>query len=244
MANRDRIRIQDLRVECVVGVWASERDVPQPLVIDLELVLDTEAAGTHEKLRETVDYHALSTQVEFVLRQSRFRLLETAAQVILKLVLAPPAPGERRARVSSATVRLTKPNALAGKGTPSIELTRDADWAVMGHEEKPFGTVDVVHETEDVGIYRLNVAPGRKIATHIHKVMQEAEMVLSDGLLCQGKPAPLYGIYRWPANLPHVYENPTARAQTILCIDSPRFIPDDEIEVTDEPGHIVPETLT
>ena len=30
---------------------------------------------------------------------------------------------------------------------------------------------------------------------------------------------------------PHRYDNPTERWQTVLCVDSPRFLPDDEVEV-------------
>ena len=47
----------------------------------------------------------------------------------------------------------------------------------------PGGTVDVIHETREAGIYRLNVAPGRSIPLHVHRRMQESEMVITAGLL-------------------------------------------------------------
>ncbi|MBK8169870.1 MAG: dihydroneopterin aldolase [Sandaracinaceae bacterium] len=227
----DIIRIQGLRVDCVVGVNPHERVQTQPLVLDVELTLSTEAAAVHERLRESVDYASVSAQLSFLLESCKFRLLETAAHALARYLLAPPALGERRAAVDALRLRLTKPDALHGNGVPSLEIARDASWVTLTHEEKPFGTVDVIQETAEAGIYRLNVAPGRGIPLHVHKVMREAEMVLGDGLLCQGAPVAFGDVFRWAKDAAHRYDNPTERWQTVLCVDSPRFLPDDEVEV-------------
>ena len=107
---------------------------------------------------------------------------------------------------------------------------------------RTFGTVDIVHETRDAGIYRLNVAPGKSIPLHVHRVMHEAEMVLGSGMLCQGKPVAPLTVHRWPHGSAHAYHNPTRRTQTILCVDSPPFMPDDEVPVSGEPARIAPES--
>ncbi len=155
-------------------------------------------------------------------------------------MLAPPAPGERRARIQELTLRLEKPYALAGHGVPSLEIHRSARDVTLAHERKPFGTVDVIEETRHVGIYRLNLAPGRGIPLHVHKTMQESEMILGDGLLCQGKPVAAGTMFRWPKDAPHRYDNPTDRWQSILCVDSPPFLPEDEIEVEGSPAEVKP----
>ncbi len=237
----DLIRITGLEVECVVGVYPHERDTPQTLRVDLELESSTEAAARNERLRDTVDYAAVAGQVAFLLESCRFRLLETAAHALALLLLAPPAPGERRAAIARARITLTKPRALAGRAVPSITITRDASWATMTHENKAFGTVDVLHETRDAGIYRLNVAPGKGIPLHVHRVMRESEMVLGDGLLCQGRPVTPGTVFRWPLEAPHRYDNPTERWQTVLCVDAPRFDPADEIEVDAPLADVAPE---
>lgn len=236
----DRIRVEGLEVECVVGVYPEEREVAQRLWIDLELGLSLEAAAASERVRDSVDYAALVSQIAFLLDVCRFRMLETAAITLLRYVLAPPAPGRRRAPVDEARVKLSKPDALAG-AVPSVELRRRASDFSYVVEEKPFGTVDVIHETRHVGVYRLNLAPGGVIPLHVHRQMEEAEMVLTSGLLCQGEPAAIGSIRRWPKETPHVYENPTDTYQSILCVDAPRFIPEDEIEVAGAPGAIVAE---
>jgi dihydroneopterin aldolase len=238
----DVIAIRHLAVDCVVGVYPHERDTPQPLVLDVELSLDTEAAARAERLSRTIDYDFTARQIAFLLQNCRFRLLETAAHALAKYLLAPPPQGIKRAPASSLRLRLTKPEALGGEAVPSLEIVRDADWATFsGREDTAFGTVDVIHETQDAGIYRLNVAPGRGIPLHVHRVMNEAEMVLGTGLRCQGRPVARGTVHRWPHDAPHFYENPTDKVQTILCVDSPRFIPDDEIPVDAEPAEVQPE---
>jgi dihydroneopterin aldolase len=111
----------------------------------------------------------------------------------------------------------------------------------LAQEQKPFGTVDVIHETDEAGIYRLNLSPRRGIPLHVHRKMQESEMALGDGLLCQGRPISAGTVLRWPHDAPHRWDNPTDRWQTILCVDAPRFMPDDEIEVQGDPADVTPE---
>jgi hypothetical protein len=101
--------------------------------------------------------------------------------------------------------------------------------------------VDVIYETRHAGIYRLNVAPHASIPMHVHHTMKESELVLTDGLLCQRKLAPAGTVHRWPMRAAHCYDNPTDRYQTILCVDSPRFLESDEIPVTGEPASVEPE---
>lgn len=212
--------------------------MPQLLRVDLDMGLDLAKAAVEERVRYTVDYDFLSAQLVFLLQAARFRLLETAAHVIARYVLAPPPPSGQRAQVDSVRVKLTKPGALAGRATPSVEITRDKSWCTMVVEEKPFGTVDVIEETSDRGIYRLNVKPKGAIPLHVHRVMTESELVLTSGLCCQGRPAAVGTVFRWPKGAKHLYENPTERVQSILCIDSPRFDESDEIEVEGEPDMV------
>ncbi len=240
-SRRDVIRIQALRVDCIVGVYPHERDTPQPLTLDVEMELDTAPAGETQRLRRTIDYAATASQLAFLLQSCRFDLLETAAHALTRYLLAPPALGEERARVQAVTLRLEKPLALAGRGVPSLEVHRDANDVQIAHEDKPFGRVDIVAETRDVGIYRLNVAPGRGIPLHVHRVMQESEMVLGDGLFLSGRPVAAGAVHRWPHDAAHRYDNPTTRWQSILCVDAPAFIPSDEIEVAGEPARVAPE---
>ena len=237
----DCIELNGLEVDCVVGTYPRERHIPQRLRLDVSMYLSTESAARREALSASVDYSAVAAQLAFLLRSCEFRMLETAAHALACYLLAPPARGERRAQLERLRLRLTKPFALGTTTLPSLEIERDKDWVSLQHEDKPFGLVEIIHETKDAGIYRLNVAPGRRIPLHVHKRMRESELVLSDGLLCQHRPTPAGAVHRWPMGAAHCYENPTDRYQSILCVDAPRFIESDEIEVEGEPALVTPE---
>jgi len=231
----DRIEIQRLHVECVIGIYPHERECLQPLIVDLTLELDLEGAGANEAIAQTVDYAALSHQVRFILEHGHFRMLETAAVALLRYLLAPPARGEARAQILAAEIRLEKPEALRGAALPAVQMQRSADWVALEREYKPFGEVDVIHETQDVGIYRLCLAPGKEIPMHVHHQMREAELALTSGLQCQGEAVTL-GSYRvWGFDVAHEYRNETGDWQSILCIDSPPFIEEDE-RLVDRPA--------
>jgi dihydroneopterin aldolase len=243
MPRTDVIALEGLTVDCVVGVYPHERDILQPLRVDLYMEVDTRRAGQHERLRDSVDYAAVADQVAFLLTTCRFGLLETAAHALSRFLLAPPSWGERRAQVQALRLRLTKPRALAGHAQPYLEICRDASDVTLEHEESKFGRVDIVFETSELGIYRLNVAPHSGIPLHVHRTMRESEMVLSDGLFCQGKRVSPGSVFHWPHGAAHRYDNPTDRHQTILCVDAPPFIENDETEVEGEPADVEPTSV-
>ena len=233
---RDFIRLKNLTVRCIIGVYPDERNRPQPLRADIVLHFDAHAAAKGG-LGASIDYAKVSAEVRFLFESCHFLLLETAAEALAAYLLAPPCVDTPRAQVLAVDITLEKPQALSGV-IPSLTIRRTRDDFTMALEKKPFGEVDVVYETNDCGIYRLRIFPGRSIPTHIHRVMHEREMTLSSGLKLQNVPQPAGGVVSWPHNLPHRYDNPTDIARTILCVDRPKFMPGDEIEVDDEVGPV------
>jgi dihydroneopterin aldolase len=227
----DIISIKNLEVACIVGVFPRERDIPQPLVVDVDLWLDTRAAARSEALSATVDYGRAAGELRFLLESCRFRLLETAADALASWLLV----RSRDAAVDRVRIKLTKPEALGNGALASLEIARAQADAKVVVEDKPFGHVDVVHVSRDCGIYRLRIGPGRAIPTHVHRLMDEHELVLGDRLLLQRKPVAAGVAHHWPKDLPHRYDNPSDVEQALLCVDRPPFLPSDEIEV-EEPA--------
>lgn len=230
------IHVTDLRVDCLIGCLARERLHPQTLRVDLSLDLDTNAASLSDRLDDTWDYAAMARDLSFVLQQGRFYLLEAAAQVLLRYLLAPPGPSEGRPRPTGASIKLTKFGVLPGQATPSVELQARAEELDYTHETNPWGTVDIIAETRLLGLYRLNLLPGREIPNHEHHVMREAELVLSSQMLGwkQGQEpdhVPEGSVFEWEKKQPHGYRNVGTKPGSILCLDSPPFDPTDEVEV-------------
>lgn len=233
----DVIEVNDLHVDCVVGVYPPERDRPQQVTVQLTLELDASPAAASDRLLDTFDYAALCDEASFILTHGRYRLLEAAGGALLAHLLCPPLPAQGRPAIERATVRMTKPHILDGRAIPSVQMTRSA--TPDGHrvEHKSFGQVQVLHETPRTGLYRLDVVPEANIPWHVHRRMSEAEMILTDSLLCRDAPVGRGHVQRWPLNEPHSYENRSSQTQAILCIDRPPFDPQDEIEFDRAASH-------
>ena len=232
-----------MRVQCIVGLYPTERHRPQPLELDIALHLDTRRAALGS-LKYTVDYARLAGELRFLLDSSRFKLLEGAADALCRYILAPPTEDGARSQVQAVALRLTKPEALTGGALASLTVHRSVDEYAYRAEEKDFGRVDVIYEGEGLGIYRLRVRGGGSIATHEHREMDESEMVLGSGLLLQGRPVPAGTAFRWPKRFAHRYDNPGATEQTVLCVDRPAFLPHDEVEVPAPEGGLAQVTGT
>ncbi len=231
----DQILLTGITTDAIVGVYPSEKHTPQPVKVDIAMELDAREAASSERLKHTVDYACLYGEIRFLLEACRFTLLETAAEAVARWALAPTTPGLDRGQVGSVSVEISKTQALGGSATPTIRIARTRKDVQVEVEKRPFGEVDVIFESRHCGIYRLRIAAGRSIPTHVHRIMDESEMVLTPGTLLQGRPVRTGSARHWPKNFPHRYDNPTARDQVVLCIDRPPFIPSDEI-VVDEPA--------
>lgn len=123
----DGISLVDWTVETIVGLLDREQRTPQPVAITLHLGVDPERAADGD-LSASVDYAAVQSQVETLLQQGRWRLLETAVVAIAGWLLSPPGPGEARAPILRVDVTLAKPTILVG-ATPAVRLVREAAWA-------------------------------------------------------------------------------------------------------------------
>jgi dihydroneopterin aldolase len=221
VTHRDVLAITGLETECVVGVYPHERNRQQPLRVNLDLYVDTEQAAKSAKLSRTVDYDRMTQEIVFLLKSCRFGLIETAAAALASYVLAPPGPGEQRAHVLGVRLVLIKPQALPRGAEASLEIQRERDWVEVTREETSFGNVEVLFESREASIFRVNLAPSAECALHRDTRPHEAEMVLTDGLV-DGELLRLPGsARRFAAGTPRSYLNPTARWQSILCVHSP-----------------------
>lgn len=84
----DIIFIRELKVETVIGVFAWEREIKQPLILDLELGTDIRRAAATDQLADTLDYKSLSKRVIAFVSASEFQLVETLAERLAALILA------------------------------------------------------------------------------------------------------------------------------------------------------------
>ena len=97
----DQIEINGLRVVTIVGALPHEREIPQPLQVDLVFDVDLRDAGRSDELGDTVNYGAVCDQIVATVTESKDVLLERLAARIADDVLAFD-------RVEAVDVLLTK----------------------------------------------------------------------------------------------------------------------------------------
>ena len=115
----DQIEISGLRAVTIVGALPHEREIPQPLEIDLALDVDLHDAGRTDELGDTVHYGLVADRVIAVVEESKDILLERLVARIADEVLAFD-------RVEAVDVRLTKlrPPLSVDAATTSVRIRR------------------------------------------------------------------------------------------------------------------------
>lgn len=122
MADTDAIELRGLRLRAIVGVLPIERTVTQPLELDLDVVVDTAAAGASDDLVDTVDYGSLCALVERVVVDGRFQLLEALAEHVAAAVLA----ADPRIGATTVAVRKLEPPVSQQIASSGVRITRAA----------------------------------------------------------------------------------------------------------------------
>lgn len=113
----DSIRISDLTLDCLIGVYAHERAQKQPLVINMVLEADLYPGTVTDRIEDTLSYEELYNDVCRLVEQSTFTLIEALAQAIADTCLAYP-------RVKSARVCVEKPAIFEHARSAGVEITR------------------------------------------------------------------------------------------------------------------------
>ena len=140
----DRLIIERLEFQGSCGVSDNEREVPQPMAVDLELAFDMAPAAAMDDLAKTVDYIRVTEQVLAIVQTEQFHLLETLAERLAQAILTgfpvaevtlwvrklkPPIKGVR----DSTGARITR------RAANSPDTDRPADWLVQHRPLLPIG---------------------------------------------------------------------------------------------------------
>ena len=202
---------------------------------------DGEQSSNRESASTVLDWAAIVAQLHFITQHYPTSSLSTLGDVIAAYLshsnqLNPHSPATS-SPIRHLTLHLSithPPHTISSSPSLSHSLTTaQHELRPPGKERNSWGEVDVLIETSSpsAGLYLLHLASGASIPSHVHRVMCEAEMVLTDGLVCQGVPAAWGAVHAW-GDAVHGYTNASALPASVLCIDTPAFIPTDEIVVT------------
>jgi 7,8-dihydroneopterin aldolase/epimerase/oxygenase len=83
----DAILFRDLRVEALIGIHKRERHVAQTVSIDLDIGLPGTAVFKSDRVADTIDYEQVALKIRALAASGHFRLVETLAERIARLLL-------------------------------------------------------------------------------------------------------------------------------------------------------------
>jgi dihydroneopterin aldolase len=122
----DKIFIRGLEVETIIGMHGWERQLPRPLILQLELGMDARNAAASDQVRDAIDYDAVTQAVRRVVAQAQPQLLETLAEKLARSLFD-------SYPILSLKLAIDKPGAVAGVKSIGVEIDRRReDYAVCG----------------------------------------------------------------------------------------------------------------
>jgi dihydroneopterin aldolase len=83
----DKIFIDEVRLDLIIGIYEWERKVPQTIQLDIEIGLPHSRAGQSDDVADTVDYGAVVARIRETAAERHFNLVEALAEHIAHLIL-------------------------------------------------------------------------------------------------------------------------------------------------------------
>lgn len=113
----DRVLIQDLRVQGILGVNERERNTPREILINVTLFTAPRPASYPDTLAGCVDYSQLAKDIRALVETARRFTIEALAEDVADLCL-------KQAEVRKVMIRVEKPGAVKAARSVGVEIER------------------------------------------------------------------------------------------------------------------------
>ncbi|WP_396587698.1 dihydroneopterin aldolase [Bermanella sp. R86510] len=113
----DKVFINNLSVETIIGIYDWEREVKQEVLLDLTMAWDNKPAAQSENIELALNYKAVSDRLLEFVGGSEFLLVETMAEAVADILL-------HEFHVTWLRLRVTKPHAIPQARGVGVEIER------------------------------------------------------------------------------------------------------------------------
>lgn len=113
----DRVFIEGLEVDTVIGAYDWERSIRQCLRLDLSFAWDNRPAAAGDDLSKALDYAALSARIQAFAQEAQFLLVETFAERLAETLMS-------EFHIPWLRLKLTKPGAVPAATGVGVEIER------------------------------------------------------------------------------------------------------------------------
>jgi dihydroneopterin aldolase len=113
----DIVYVKGLEVKTVIGVYEWEREIKQPISVDLDMATDFSKAAETDDHQYVLDYKKVCVRVTELIETSKLGLLESMAEEIARVV-------RKEFGVKWIRVRIGKPAAITGAKDVGVIIER------------------------------------------------------------------------------------------------------------------------
>lgn len=113
----DRVFIEGLEVDTVIGAYDWERGIRQCLRLDLSFAWDNRPAAADDDLSKALDYASVSARIQAFAEAAQFQLVETFAERLAEALMS-------EYNIPWLRLKLTKPGAVPAAKGVGVEIER------------------------------------------------------------------------------------------------------------------------
>ncbi len=113
----DKIFINDLRIDTLIGVYEWERRIRQTIILDIEMSVDVHKAAAGDNIEDALNYKSVCKRLTEFVQTSEYHLVETLIEECARLIM-------EEFSVPWVRIRLNKTGALRGARDVGIIIER------------------------------------------------------------------------------------------------------------------------
>lgn len=117
--NTDFVKVKGLKVNAVIGVFDWEREIEQPLLIDVSMATDISQAGKSDDIQDAINYKEVCDDITELCQQTKAMLIERLAELIAEHILA-------KYNTSQVEVSVAKPTAIKEADAVAVQIIRSS----------------------------------------------------------------------------------------------------------------------
>lgn len=114
----DKIFIEGLKTQAIIGIYEWERENRQPLIFDIELSLPIKQAAQSDAIDDTVNYKQVCDELIELVEKSRFELLESLVETMCTHIF------NHHSAVQKIDLKVSKPQAVEETTTVGLIISR------------------------------------------------------------------------------------------------------------------------
>lgn len=117
LKNTDFVKVKGLKVKAVIGVFDWEREVEQPLLIDVSMATDISKAGKSDDIKDAINYKEVCDDITELCQQTKAMLIERLAELIAEHILT-------KYNTTQVEVSVAKPTAIKEADAVAVQIIR------------------------------------------------------------------------------------------------------------------------